>query len=1286
MTKRTLITLAAALIAACSLHAGVVADGVYRIVCAGNSKVVTEDVLTGKLYCGDKGSDTTYEQLWRLVSKGDDIYTMQNVLTERYIQADGSGQFYTGTNDASIHVAQNAYVKSFLDIWVNNGYKYWNSQGNTANLVTWSACTGDSDGQNNRSAWKTVSVKVDESLVALAHKEFTERIELINNASTYAENAKKYFTDDYADALKSPYCDMSDDELRAAMTDMPSAIVDYAVKLRNDKWDSKWEKEFRLASYKAYGNPDYWSGAMSNSVHGQLNNPTGLRVDNGQMLFIFVGDKIPANSTLQIELLAGTDNVSGTRTTLKRGLNIVSAGRDDQAVFVRYIANTRLDNNLTLADFPPIRINIQGGVVNGFWDKARHTNKDWEEMLHDPSLFSGFAIQVKGDHVLWNMNSKLVRQCVPNHIRESMDVWDSIQVWESRQMGLDQAVPAKHDFFLNCVSVTYNYMFAFGNGTAYNESTLSSILNVSNYRDGSGGSYWGPAHEIGHNNQYLITFPGGTEVSNNMFSNIVVYSGGKSTSRGVGVRDGVCKDFGKSWFDRDIWQQTRMYFQLYLYFYELGKDKEFLPKLHQALRADPMTNHNASSVNGTDSWLKFALKCCEIAQADLSEFFEAYGFFVPVSNRKIEDYATSYVTMTKSAADKAKAQMKQYEKKLGNLVFVEDRIYPAYGRAPWGSPDKLRIDYSNEWPLGKMGDVGQYLDYEDETLVPYGYTYTRKGLKVTISHNDAGGAVGFKAYDEDGNLVAISNTYSLTLPQTMEGHKARIVAAATVGNNDFEIPSSAIAGTEAEQLAALKASLTTAKTYLAMSDENNTTVGWFLTEAIAPLQHICQQAQNAIDASDQSICSYGEWSLAVDDALSELLANADAKVTLHPENYHALYMSDFAKYCATDMSGGLKGAMSDPAADPAKQWLFVPTDKQNEYLIQCVESGKYIASITSGKRVKADGSKENALPFLLKEYTPGKFSFFNQASDLYLSYSGIKEVVGSTVEAASLWILKVVADNYKTQTLANAESMFRKVDMVLGEVATSTSPLALADDIVISADNFMDLVQQLIDVRTQAFALFETQDIAALEQGLTALEAALQTVIDGYKKKVSLPVAGDGTQVPYYYISCLKNGLYMLYDDGTGRYAGCLRMDELNDPDDERFLFYLTLGEDEGTYYICNVATGEAAGISSSYVDISGKRTPSAFTLKLNDDATGIIIANDKGWWGVQSSGSYYIQFRSSYTVDWKFILQGVHDPSAVSTLIAEPSDSPFFDLSGRIVTNPTSGIYLKDGRKILVR
>lgn len=1285
--KRTILIL---ILGFCAffLHAGVVEDGIYKVNCVGNGLVVTEDVLKGACYL-DSYSSENFNQLWVLKNEGGNMYSFQNLLTGRYINPNSSGQFYTTKGSGTFTVKNNSVNSNYLDI-IKGSNGYWNSQGGTQNLVTWSAYNGT---DNDRSAWTVVPVNVDEKKLAEAKARFDEMAEATGKASAYSAALAQYFEDIECTILKAPYASMSREQIESQVTDLPEVLVEYMCKLATDTWDNKWEKSFRIAEFRPNGDPSYWAGQMGHGAQGVLWNPTGIRVDNFDLLYIFIAEDIPSDATVEARVVYGAGDFATVSTSLKKGLNIVPVARDNGLLFLYYIANTTVTGSKVLADWPTLHVNIQGGTLNGYFDVRKHTNEDWEDMLKTNGMFSAFAIDVSGEHVLWHMNSKLVRQYVPDHIVESISVWDSIQVWECRQMGMEDYIPAKHDFYLTCVSVTYNYMFAYGNGTAYNESTLGSILYYKNFTDGRGG-FWGPAHEIGHNNQNLITFPGGTEVSNNMFSNICVYSAGRATSRGVGVKKGVCVDFGKTWFERDIWQQTRMYYQLYLYFYEQGHDKEFLPKLFRALRADRLTAHGNSVVYGQDSWLKFALKCCEIANADLSEFFECYGFFNPLDGYFVSDYSNSNVYLTEKIAQQFKEKMQKYEKKLGNLVFVEDRIYPAKGRAPFGNPAVDRVNYDNEWPFGSMGDVGQYLDFVDD-VVPQGYSYTRKGLNIVINHEDASGAVGFKVYDEENTLVAISNSYKFLLPATMTGKKIRVVAAAPLGNNDFDIPSSAIAGTETEQLEALSSSLAAAKTYLDMSDDASSTVGWFINYYLQNLQDVYTKAQNAMKNRDQSECSYGEWSLVVDDAVAELLAEENARIGLHTENLYGIYLKDYPKYSVNFLSSGLKANTTDPASLASKLWQFVSTGKEDQYFIYNPEEDVYITSCESGKRVKAASSKQSdALAFDLKEYSVGYYNLQLSGSTVFLGYNSSKEVVGGNSASSSLWQFKSVVDNHTSAVDNLAEQLIRRVDFVLEDVVATYDPLTICEDVVSQGEDFAFNVQKLLEAY-QTLKTVRAENPYLLDNSISEVEALLEVVSTAYSKKQILPLLSDDETLVMYYIQNIATQKYCFYDDGTGeykgnsRYQGNIKTAPLDDLDDTHYWFYFKAGDKQGEVYIYNHFNGNATSATASkYLNLEGESEPTSFVATLTDDALGINFLSEEGVWTVQSSVNGYVQFRTTPS-PWKLVKIGEFPASAILPLEQDekcenPADNAIYDLFGRVVAHPQTGIFIHKGKKFL--
>ena len=222
-------------------------------------------------------------------------------------------------------------------------------------------------------------------------------------------------------------------------------------------------------------------------------------------------------------------------------------------------------------------------------------------------------------------------------------------------------------------------------------------------------------------------------------------------------------------------------------------------ELFRKLRKDPLNHSTGSQANPTPAsgdYLKFAVKCAEVAQEDLSEFFEAYGFFRPYDLKYVGDYGDYYVTCTQEMADDAKAKIKACGKPNGNILFVENHIkhepqqdhdgnllYDAQGNV------LLRTDYDTEDAVGKCGDVGSYSEYVAGNYAN-GYTYTRSGNTITMTGE---GAVGYKVYDKDGNLLYFANTNSFVLPQTVadklaETGQKMVLKVAQADGTDVTLP------------------------------------------------------------------------------------------------------------------------------------------------------------------------------------------------------------------------------------------------------------------------------------------------------------------------------------------------------------------------------------------------------------------------------------------------------------------------------------------------------------------
>jgi hypothetical protein len=65
--------------------------------------------------------------------------------------------------------------------------------------------------------------------------------------------------------------------------------------------------------------------------------------------------------------------------------------------------------------------------------------------------------------------------------------------------------------------------------------------------------------------------------------------------------------------------------------------------------------------------------CCDVAQLDLTDFFEKWGFFW-VGELTVDDYGNHQYTITQAMVDEVKSYVaaKQYQKPATDLTLTED--------------------------------------------------------------------------------------------------------------------------------------------------------------------------------------------------------------------------------------------------------------------------------------------------------------------------------------------------------------------------------------------------------------------------------------------------------------------------------------------------------------------------------------------------------------------------------------------------------------------------------------
>ena len=779
----------------------------YRLRNMGYDTYMTEDFSANTISCEAKNEDKL-SQYWTIVPASSGKYHLQNLCTQRYIVRQNgalSKQYktQTGKPTAGFTLTRNSDDTNRLYYVVDNGNVALHCDAQSA-VVGW--YTDNIPG----STWGFEEVELTDEFIENGRSGLNAYTELKTKQTSYKAVLNRLFKDGACTELNDEIQALSDEALaeNADFQFLNADMQAMILKVKNNTWDTctgsngysrPFEKFFRVRDdYHVYSHYQKMSGnaycGMSYSF-GKLSGPTGICGNAGDIIYLYVDKEPNTNCTLQVEVVVDSESPgnhqTGITTDLHKGLNAVLLS-NKSTVYIFYQLN---DPEKYLANYPDMKIHIEGGQVQGYWDATRGmTNDDWN-LLREKMLNKSNVLNLKSQRLVFVMRNDLVQKAISadNNMEGLLRVWNTMLQNEEDLMGFQEKVAGKFNNIWNCFSIDHSYMYATTYGTYYENSTLSTVMSYKALTETGGGALWGPSHEMGHNHQACINGVGSTETSNNLFSNVNVYLHGVSTSRGDAAE--TCfSDFaeGKSWLQRGTWAQARFYYQLYLYYHATGRNTNFYPKLFTLLRQNPINKgtwddsleadtdgDGVADVKGgyksygKNDYLHIAKKMCDAAGEDLSEFFEAYGMFVPVKDMFVDDYSKYWVTTTQADINAAKTYMQRYPK-AGNIIFIEDRIKqsPSVADGPLeGKPkSKYRVPISDEDcnQIGKHGDVGQYTDFVDD-YVTNGYYYVTSTSSGNTTFKITGtGAVGFKIYDKDGKLIYLSNKKSFTPPASVQ--------------------------------------------------------------------------------------------------------------------------------------------------------------------------------------------------------------------------------------------------------------------------------------------------------------------------------------------------------------------------------------------------------------------------------------------------------------------------------------------------------------------------------------
>ena len=1108
-------------------------------------------------------------QQWYVTKEGD-YYVLRNLAYGKYLKGAATQKTdWTLTDDYSheynkfeLHVSNTTL--NTLKTCGSDGYGYMHDDTNAdnggCNVVGW--LNGDG---NTGSHWTITKVDYTaEQITALLEKAPT-----VAEIAAYVTSLEALFTDKacVTPALGSLAEAQASNAYKALPTGL-KAMVDKvynektegvafetawaennanATKAANDlNWSGKYAKKFRVQMYEPYSIAGDITGFLRMNAHSNNDNPTGIYVAEPGTVYVMVEGTIKDGASLRLHRAASNyriTNPTGEGYALTTGLNVINITEVNDGgdhLYICYNVDTYNPDGATveemfphkLSEYSPLKIHIEGGAINGFYnaqgdfrasalgaeDDLWYQNSgasydcdaDWVYMEERANL-AVLPIVSNRQVMLFQLEDtngssgtktllpeSVTVPTVPNYFTEGtptwddygmgcnpetgkiniwMETWDRIMYAELATLGLIQKseIDKMNQFYPRwnadgtrgeiynydaaadgvtyqdfCRGLDYSeyynhhgvalgtesgFMSAGWHAANYNINTLSSLVTMAgNYTDGENNyavDIWGPAHEIGHQFQDVFNIRGGTEVTNNVFSNAAVwYQGGQTSRYNWGGLDSALSSFnsGLPFIDYNIWSMTQMFYKLWLYYHLAGNNTQFYPRFFEMLRVDPL-NAKGATATGTESMLKIYEKMCDAAGEDLTEFFRAHGFFVLLDNYPKGDYGTTIFTQTQEEVDAAIARVKEkYDKENYAVLLINDLTTEILCHD--GVNKRKRFDGT---PASEYGTVDNFINGNATAANGGAYTATYNS-DGTVTMEGEGG-IGFLVFDETGKLVSFS--YNSTFALSDEALETIMTGNATIVSVGTDVDAEPVTATidlAAMQKDILGTLIAKAQKYVDLIDDTYTKIGYYKGAALAGLKAALESAQTVYAGSSGYEAAYD----LLYAELKKVEANPDAKIPFDPSLTYIITNYAYPSRTMTLVDGVVYANTNvDVSADAAK-WQFKETSATGVYNVyNC--GGTYCGTISGSTAVTTTTEQASASNYTIDNLGDGLWAIsLNPAgtnTQFHAAANDSYKVVGwNTSGNATKWYLTAVEPNATIADLTNLEVYINKTEALLGEV------------------------------------------------------------------------------------------------------------------------------------------------------------------------------------------------------------------------------------------------------------
>lgn len=972
----------------------------------------------------------------------------------------------------------------------NSSYGYAHSDASN-NVVCWNT-------NANSTRWALEKISMNDAEIEAMLKRFQDTGDEIAKTSEYQKHLDALFADKACTSLKVDG-DLADN---ADYQALPAILKSVADKVKDGNWaeakgdwDDAHARKYRVQLYEPYSEGSAAAGMAGIQAYTNMNNPTGILADANDLLYVMVDSDVPEGATLYIGAVPDNNMYNNVTngTPLHKGLNIIMCNADHTHYFIYYTVNTVKDKkpNYNLKNFKPIKIHIEGGRLNGFFNYVG-------DELYAPDTRADYEYtSQRATHPMYDLVGKYVilhffLNDTPNTPEETtmqmgvkssldptrntgtdkrydpaqiMKSWDDMCFAERILMGIQSdedienpynlgyystIVGDKHEVGEYVCDLNFHYDEYFNNRmmgitlqakglfmnatawrTAYAPSTISAILTQ--FHQGA----WGPAHEYGHMNQTPMRIAGTTEESNNVFSNVALYYSERSTTSRCDYMSNQLKIFnqGKTFLEHGTWGTTRMFWQLWCYYHATKHNTKFYPRLYELLRHYPLKRDITSipgKLNPKTDMLHFAKMCCVAAGEDLTNFFTAWGFFVPLNNYHIDDYDVYDCILTQEDIDEVKKEIADFNfPKNDAIILIDDRP---------GSDKPTHSEFSKD----KAGELGGLRAFSENTTPSGNFSYTIDGNTVNVECDGTDG-VGYLVFDAEGNLIGFSNSHTFEL--TPEAIAQLLDGTATVkevgsDGTTADVVNPVRDGTVEQKKDLLKQLIDRCDELIAFGDETETQVGHLFVASCEPLQKCRNEAYALWETADDSKGEdLTQKYLDLSDKYYALLSDDDARIPIIPGASYRLVNKNYPAYALTIGTTNCASVVINPndkIVPFVQQWIFEPVSNgnSNEFYLKNMKDGRYIGTT---KRQ----STELPLVDVSQKYTFIKIEHgtYALAPDNETRFgihidAGKKVVQWNTTAVASNWTLTKISTPEYIHLLSELSEKLNQAEELLNAAGT----------------------------------------------------------------------------------------------------------------------------------------------------------------------------------------------------------------------------------------------------------